>query len=98
MFSDTWDATAWVKNHKNASKDAANKDGAVHLFTLLAFALRTQIATMIDEGLDPELPLRAVDVLRDAEAALASNVNLKHALENLAAQWTRVAGEAQVAS
>ena len=29
-------AVAWVKSHKNASKDSANKDGAKHMFSLLA--------------------------------------------------------------
>jgi DNA polymerase-3 subunit delta' len=83
-------AQAWVKAHgeKSTSKDAANKDGAKHLFTLLAAHVRATIAAAVDrtDG-SMERRLAAADLLHEAERQLDANVNLKLLLENLVVQW-----------
>jgi hypothetical protein len=82
-------ATAWVKENRNASKDAANKDGARHLLALLASHARDKLGQACAAGADPAPWLGAIDVLREAEQALEANVNLKQVMEHLAAQWAR---------
>ena len=87
-------ASAWVKANRNASKDAANKDGARHVLALLAAHARRRLDDSCAEGGDPSRALAMIDHLRDAERQLASNVNLKHVLENLVVQWAQPAGQA----
>jgi hypothetical protein len=91
-------ASAWVKNHENASKDAANKDGVRHLLTLLASEARR---FMRDPQAKRDEILVWADVIRlvrDAELQSEANVNLKQLLENLAVQWARRTSRAAVAS
>jgi DNA polymerase III subunit delta' len=82
-------ASAWVKNHKNASKDAANKAGARHMLAMLARYARNGLAAAVDAGRDPERWMEAANLLREAERQLYSNVNQKMVLENLVAQWSQ---------
>jgi len=84
-------AVAWVKAHgeKNTSKDAANKDGARNMFSLLATHSRARVADAIEQGEDPSTWLNIIDLIRDAERELDANVNLKLLLENLVVQWAR---------
>ena len=84
-------ASAWVDQHENASKDAANKDGAKHLLTMLAAHARRRLAQDAAHGDDPEYWLRIIDLLREAEWQLESHVNMKVLLENLVVQWTDLA-------
>ncbi|MCH8164946.1 MAG: hypothetical protein IH889_04990 [Planctomycetes bacterium] len=86
-------ATSWVKQHENASKDAANKDGARHLLAILAAHARRKLASRIDEDEDPTIWLEVIDLLREAERQLDANVNLKLLLENLVVQWAALAAE-----
>ncbi len=81
-------ASAWVDQHENASKNAANKDGAKHLLAMLAAHARRQLAQDAEHGDDPEHWLRVIDLLREAEWQLESHVNMKVLLENLVVQWT----------
>ena len=81
-------AVAWVKEHDNASKDAANKDGARHLLSMLAAYARRRLAETAG-GDDPQPWLRTIDLLRAAERQLNTNVNLKLLLENLVVQWVK---------
>ncbi|MHC4948299.1 MAG: DNA polymerase III subunit [Planctomycetota bacterium] len=83
-------AAAWVKGHANASKDAANKDATGHLLTLLGAHVRARFAAACRAGEDPRPALEVIDLLAEAEAQLAANVNLKLALENLVVQWAAV--------
>jgi hypothetical protein len=85
-------AVAWVKDpdHPNASKDAANKDGARHVLTLLAGHARCRLAERIQQGADADPWPDVIDLISGAERQLATNVNLKLVLENLAVQWTRL--------
>ena len=82
-------ADAWVTNHgKNTSKDAANKDGARHVFTLLAWHARTQLSHNVQRNPDAiHLWLEVIEFIREAERQLDSNVNVKLLMENLAVQW-----------
>jgi DNA polymerase-3 subunit delta' len=77
-------AERWVKSHRNASIDAAKKDGARHLFQLLATRGRDHLA----RGDDAVGAMRWIDLIRAAEMQLEANVNLKQLLENLAVQWS----------
>ncbi|MCZ6612757.1 MAG: AAA family ATPase [Planctomycetota bacterium] len=86
-------ATSWVKQHENASKDAAKKDGARHLLAILAAHARRKLASRIDEDEDPTIWLEVIDLLREAERQLDANVNLKLLLENLVVQWAALAAE-----
>ncbi|MBT8485036.1 MAG: AAA family ATPase [Phycisphaerales bacterium] len=84
-------ATEWVRAHKNASKDAANKDGAAALIGLLAMELRERLAAVTATRDRPaiERQLAAITHVREAERQLRTNVNLKQVFENLPAQWAR---------
>ncbi|MHC5113112.1 MAG: DNA polymerase III subunit [Planctomycetota bacterium] len=88
-------AAAWVKKNANASKDAANKDGARHVLSLLASVARRHLAERCDDE-DAAAPWMAViDLLREAEGELRSNVNMKQVLENLVVQWAVVGSPAR---
>ena len=80
-------AAAWVDQHENASKDAANKDGAKHLLTMLAAYTRRRLRQDAEHGDDPEYWLHIIDLLREAEWQLEAHVNMKVLLENLVVQW-----------
>jgi DNA polymerase-3 subunit delta' len=83
-------AQAWVKTHKNASKDAANKDGTRHMFSFLASHARQRLKASCEAGDDPSLWLAVIDLINKAQRELESNVNMKLLLENLVVQWARV--------
>jgi len=82
-------AVAWVKDpdHPNASKDAANKDGARHVLTLLAGHARRRLIDCVEQGVDPDPWPEVIDLISSAERYLYTNVNLKLVLENLVVQW-----------
>ncbi len=80
-------AVEWVKRHDNASKDAANKDGARFMFMILASHVDRQLAAAVQQGLPADASLRVIDLIAEAELQLEAYVNLKQVLENLAIQW-----------
>jgi DNA polymerase-3 subunit delta' len=84
-------AVAWVKDedHPNASKDAANKDGAGHVLSVLSAHARRGLAQRVEQGGDPHPWPEVIDLVSSAERQLQGNVNLKLVLENLAVQWAR---------
>jgi DNA polymerase-3 subunit delta' len=82
-------AERWVKSHRNASKDAANKDGMRHLMNVLACEVRSRLAAAAQRGDDAESLLRAVELMQQTERMIETNVNMKLALENLVVQWAR---------
>jgi DNA polymerase-3 subunit delta' len=84
-------ALAWVKAHRNASKDAANKDGARCVLSMLAAHARRHLTDQVAAGRDPRPWPRVIDLIAEAEDLMAGNVNLKLALENLVVQWAQVA-------
>ena len=86
-------AQLWVKNHENASKDAANKDGLRQLLSLLAAYARRSLQEQCD-GSDPsDYWVEVIDLIRQAELLSEANVNLKQLLENIAVQWLHLARE-----
>jgi DNA polymerase-3 subunit delta' len=84
-------ATEWVKRHRNASKDAANKDGARQVLALLTAHARRRLAEAVGGSDDPTAAIALIDHLRAAERQLETNVNVKQLLENLVAQWAQPA-------
>jgi DNA polymerase III subunit delta' len=85
-------AVAWVKKHgeRTTSKDAANKDGARHMFSLLSSHARNKLAAAVEREAVGGYPwLSAIDVIREAERQLDSNVNMKLLMENLVVQWAQ---------
>ncbi len=83
-FIDTF-AGDWVKAHDNASKEAANKQGADLMWSLIANHARRHIAELTAHC-DPDDPesgevllspwLNVIDATEQAQKLLASNVNL----------------------
>lgn len=82
-------ATEWVKRNDNASKQAANNDGARFLFTILAAHADRQLRAAVEHGDAPYPILKSIDLIAEAERQLWANVNMKHVLENLAVQWAQ---------
>jgi len=85
-------AVAWVKSHgeRTTSKDAANKDGARHMFALLASHARTRLASAVEREAASGYPwMNVIDIIREAERQLESNVNMKLLMENLVVQWAQ---------
>lgn len=90
-------STAWVKVHDNASKDAANKQGAGFMFTLLAEEVRYN---MYHAGQNQEIlsdSLSQLDIIRKTENLLETNVNAKLAFENMVMQWADVGKSTETA-
>jgi hypothetical protein len=83
-------AVSWVKGHPNASKDAANKDGARHVLAILSVHASCRLAERVEAGRAPEPWPKVIDLISDAEGQLYRNVNLKLVLENLVVQWAQV--------
>jgi hypothetical protein len=85
-------AVTWVRRHgeKQTSKDAANKDGARHVFALLGSHARNRLAAASAAGDDDvaERWAAAIDLQRETEEQIGFNVNQKLAMDNLVAQWT----------
>lgn len=80
-------AVAWVKKHKNASKDAANKHGTRLMLSMLAAHARQRLRESCKSGTCCDEWIELADLLRAAEIQLYTNVNMKMLLENLAVQW-----------
>jgi DNA polymerase-3 subunit delta' len=78
-----------VKENPKASKEAANRLGTRYALLTLASRLRAQLASAARVG-DAAGTARAaarVELIVDLEREVRANVNLKHALANLVAQW-----------
>ena len=76
-------AERWVKDHTNASKDAANKQAASLMWLLISQRARTRIAELAPGTDDPSIAdqtlgpwLNVIDALTDAERDLFANVNM----------------------
>ena len=82
-------AQAWVDAHDNASKDAANKDGARQMFALLAHRAQEHLREAKSNA-HAERALSTIDTIGDAERNIDANVNMKFAFEDLAARLARV--------
>ncbi len=81
-------AKSWVKDHENASKDAANKRGASYLLGMLADFTRAEMAEQAAHEQPLDRCLSIIAAITAAEANLDASVNMKHTFENLVAQWS----------
>jgi len=82
-------ANAWVKNHENASKDAANKAGTGHVLFLLAAQARHELVENCDDENEADRWLGVIDAICTAEQQIYANVNMKMVFEDLVAQWMK---------
>lgn len=80
-------AVNWVKTHENASKDAANKDAARHMLSIIAGYARARLAQAAAKGYDPDRWTDLIELIRETERRMYANVNMKLLLENLVVQW-----------
>ena len=81
-----------VKENPKASKEAANRQGTRCALLTLASRSRVQIADAARRG-DAQAVAEAahrVELIVRLESEVRANVNLKHALANLVAQWGAV--------
>lgn len=78
-------AERWVDAHANASKDAANRQAAGLMWSLISRHARVQVGRQLEKHQAGDLSqgdalfepwLRVIDALGDAERNLSSNVNL----------------------
>ncbi len=78
-----------VKENPKASKEAANRLGMRCAMLTLAWRLRAQLADAARAGDAAGVACTAarVALIADLEREIRANVNLKHALANLVAQW-----------
>ena len=86
-------AKAWVASHKNASKEAANRQAADLMGSMIANFARRQLS-QIARDCDPEQPalseaalepwLNVIEAISDARRQLAANVNLTLVCEGMA--------------
>jgi len=96
-FIDTF-AKDWVDAHKGASKEAANKQGADLMWSLIATHARSRIKELSNQcdDTDPiaaeaalEPWLSVIDATEQTQRHLASNVNLSLACDHLAVSLAR---------
>jgi hypothetical protein len=78
-----------VKANPKASKEAANRLGMRCAMLTLAWRLRAQLADAARAGDAAGVACAAarVALVADLEREIRANVNLKHAIANLVAQW-----------
>lgn len=99
---ESW-ASGWVLRHQedNPSKDAANKAGAARLLDLLSERARRELRAIVTadandtaiadfDRASAERAMRRIDLVERVSRHIDANVNMKLALENLAAQLARV--------
>lgn len=87
---DEW-ATAEVEEKKalNPSKDAANKAAVDRLADLLLERARRRLRVAAAGSAEQSRALRDIETITTTESRIAANVNLRLALDNLAAQLAR---------
>jgi len=93
-------ANTWVNQHKNASKEAANKAAVRAMLGLLGEECRRRMADLADraDAADPDATeqllgpwLRGIELIGRADWHLARNVAPALLLDNLALQWAYAA-------
>lgn len=83
-------AKAWVEEHENASKEAANVLATRHMLSIIAERARGRLRT--GAGADVQVverSLRALDAVMDADRVIAANVSIAHTMDDLAARLAR---------
>lgn len=89
-------STTWVDDHENASKEAANRAGANWLFRIVSDVLRKQLRTAKVSS-QIETTLDAIQLVREAEIQLASNVQQAAALDSMGAEIASAFATAEMA-
>ncbi len=89
-------STTWVDDHENASKEAANRAGANWLFRIVSDVLRKQLRNAKAHS-QIESTLVAIQLVRDAEMQLASNVQQAAALDSMGAEIANAFAMAELA-
>ena len=89
-------STTWVDDHENASKEAANRAGANWLFRIVSDVLRKQLRAAKAHS-QIESTLVAIQLVRDAEMQLASNVQQAAALDSMGAEIANAFAMAELA-
>jgi len=86
-----------VKDDEHASKEAANRAGMRLLGAMLGSRVRTMLAETADRRSAAERWLETARAIHDVDDGQRANINLKHLLGNLVAQWgvERTAGAAE---
>ncbi len=82
-------AEAWVDEHDNASKEAANKDAAAWMFRLVGSYLQRRLAEIARANKGPESlePILAMfERLREAESEIDANVQAAFVMEKLSGE------------
>jgi len=79
---DAW-AKAWVEGHPGFSKEAANKLGASHLLRLIGERYRRRLWTKELDEAERRRCARAIDLVREAETQIFSNVQAIFVFEDL---------------
>jgi DNA polymerase-3 subunit delta' len=83
---DAW-AKAWVEARDDASKEAANRLGAEWMLRLLAWHARQRVTQAMGRAPASHLEraMHAIDLIREAEAALDANVAMLFVFDRLSA-------------
>lgn len=76
-----------VKENELASKEAANRSGLRLLSALLGAHVRARLGECADRHGAAERWIRIADALREVDDGQRANLNLKHLLAHLSAQW-----------
>ncbi|MCC6682598.1 MAG: DNA polymerase III subunit [Phycisphaeraceae bacterium] len=79
-------AEAWVADHANASKEAANQQAVSLMWSLLAEHAARRINELAGDAAATEPWLSAIDALEQSGQLLGSNVNLSLVCDHTAAQ------------
>lgn len=86
QLTEAW-AVKWVEEHANASKETANREAARWMLGLLAHEARSRLHSTASKGENASrAPLRWLDLVREAESQVASNVATAFVLESLSAE------------
>jgi DNA polymerase-3 subunit delta' len=91
-------AVSWVKKHANASKEAANRDGTQRLLWLLASLTRQRMHAGVANGAPVDAWLELIDVIAHTEHEIDRNVNMKHAFDGLAIEWSELMAHSRAAT
>ena len=75
----------WLKENKNASKEAANRRAFLLVLLLFGHAARSNV-----RGSQVEVGVALIDIVTDVELQLHSNVSMVVLIESLVARWSNV--------
>ncbi len=83
-------AKAWVAEHENASKEAANIAATGHMLSMLAERARRALRASAGDRDAAERALAALDLIARAQRHIGASVQIGFTMENLASRWSLV--------